>query len=120
MAFVILFLIGKLIIKTENFSWVILLVVYGVDSVLTIIHRLLLHENIGLPHRKHLYQIMANELEVSHVMVSLIYMAVQLGIIIGYINCYAYGYTYLVGSIILLSVIYIWFMKKYFSLHLRK
>ena len=59
-AFVILFLIGKLIIRTENFSWIVLLVVYGVDSVLTIIHRLMLHENIGLPHRKHLYQLMAN------------------------------------------------------------
>ena len=61
-AFIILFLIGKLIIETENFSWMILLVVYGVDSVLTIVHRVMLHENIGQPHRKHLYQIMANTL----------------------------------------------------------
>jgi UDP-N-acetylmuramyl pentapeptide phosphotransferase/UDP-N-acetylglucosamine-1-phosphate transferase len=59
-AFIILFLIGKLIIDTEDFSWIVLLAVYGVDSVLTIVHRLMLHENIGLPHRKHLYQIMAN------------------------------------------------------------
>ena len=62
-AFILLFLIGKLIIKTEDFSWIILLSVYGVDSVLTIIHRLMLHENIGLPHRKHMYQLMANELK---------------------------------------------------------
>ena len=48
-----------------DFSWIVLLSVYGVDSVLTIIHRLMLHENIGLPHRKHLYQIMANELKIS-------------------------------------------------------
>ncbi|MGG6548131.1 UNVERIFIED_CONTAM: UDP-GlcNAc--UDP-phosphate GlcNAc-1-phosphate transferase, partial [Prevotella sp. 15_C9] len=47
-AFILLFLIGKLIIKTEDFSWIILLSVYGVDSVLTIIHRLMLHENVGL------------------------------------------------------------------------
>ena len=66
-AFILLFLIGKLIIKTEDFSWIILLSVYGVDSVLTIIHRLMLHENIGLPHRKHMYQLMANELKIpSH------------------------------------------------------
>ena len=76
-AFIVLFLIGKLIIKTEDFSWIILLVVYGVDSVLTIIHRLMLHENIGLPHRKHLYQIMANELKVPQVVVSSVYMIVQ-------------------------------------------
>lgn len=46
-AFIILFLIGKLIIDTKDFSWIILLAVYGVDSVLTIIHRLMMHENIG-------------------------------------------------------------------------
>ena len=82
-AFILLFLIGKLIIQTEDFSWIILLVVYGVDSVLTIIHRLMLHENIGLPHRKHMYQLMANELKIPHVVVSLIYMAVQSVVIIG-------------------------------------
>ena len=76
-AFILLFLIGKLIIKTEDFSWIILLSVYGVDSVLTIIHRLMLHENIGLPHRKHMYQLMANELKIPHVGVSLIYMGAQ-------------------------------------------
>ena len=31
----------------------------------------MLRENIGLPHRKHLYQIMANELKIPHVIVSL-------------------------------------------------
>ena len=73
-AFILLFLIGKLILKTEDFSWIILLSVYGVDSVLTIVHRLMLHENIGLPHRKHMYQLMANELKIPHVAVSLVYM----------------------------------------------
>ena len=82
-AFVLLFFIGKLVIRTEDFSWIILLAVYGVDSVLTIIHRLMLHENIGLPHRKHLYQIMANELKIPHVVVSSVYMLVQALVIIG-------------------------------------
>ena len=117
-AFVILFLIGSLIIKTENFGWLILLAVYGVDSVLTIVHRLMLHENIGLPHRKHLYQIMANELRIPHVVVSLVYMIAQIIIIIGYLYCRNYGYWYLLGCILLLSGIYIVFMHKYFHLHL--
>ena len=116
-AFILLFLIGRLIIQTEDFSWIVLLAVYGVDSVLTIIHRLMLHENIGLPHRKHLYQIMANELKVPHVVVSCIYMAVQTIVIIGYIVCCHYGYWYLLFIILLLSLIYISFMKKYFRLH---
>ena len=116
-AFIVLFLIGKLIIKTEDFSWIVLLVVYGVDSVLTIIHRLMLHENIGLPHRKHLYQIMANELKVPHVVVSSVYMIVQALVIAGYFYLQEYSYWYLLGSILILSGTYILFMRKYFHLH---
>ena len=117
-AFILLFLIGRLIIQTGDFSWIVLLSVYGVDSVLTIIHRLMLHENIGLPHRKHMYQIMANELKVPHVVVSSIYMAVQAIIVVGYIYCRQYGYIFLIGCILLLSAIYVLFMKKYFSRHI--
>ena len=116
-AFILLFLIGKLIIKTEDFSWIILLSVYGVDSVLTIIHRLILHENIGLPHRKHMYQLMANELKMSHVVVSFIYMVVQVIVTVGYIMCLNYGYWYLSGTVLLLSLLYICFINKYFELH---
>ena len=116
-AFIVLFLIGKLIIKTEDFSWIVLLVVYGIDSVLTIVHRLMLHENIGLPHRKHMYQIMANELRMPHVVVALIYMMVQAIVVIGYLILREYGYWYLLGSVFLLSMLYLLFMKRFFCLH---
>ena len=116
-AFILLFLLGKLIIQTGDFSWIVLLSVYGVDSVLTIIHRLMLHENIGLPHRKHLYQLMANELKIPHVVVSSVYMAVQATIIIGYLFCLNHGYLYLSVVVLLLSLVYICFMKRYFGLH---
>ena len=119
-AFILLFLIGKLILKTEDFSWMILLAVYGVDSVLTIIHRLMLHENIGLPHRKHMYQLMANELKIPHVGVSLIYMGAQALVILGYFCFVRYGYWYLLGIIVLLSGIYVLFMRRYFHLHIQK
>ena len=119
-AFILLFLIGKLIIKTEDFSWIILLSVYGVDSVLTIIHRLMLHENIGLPHRKHMYQLMANELKIPHVGVSLIYMGALALVILGYFCFVRYGYWYLLGIIVLLSGIYVLFMRRYFHLHIQK
>lgn len=117
-AFILLFLIGKLIVETRDFSWIVLLAVYGVDSVLTIVHRLMLHENIGLPHRKHLYQLMANELKIPHVVVSSIYMMVQAGLVIGYLACLEYGYFYLLFCIALLSCIYILLMRKFFHLHL--
>ena len=116
-AFILLFLIGRLVIVTEDLSWIVLLAVYGVDSVLTIIHRLMLHENIGLPHRKHLYQIMANELRIPHVVVSLVYMAVQAVVIVGYLVCKGAGYWYLLGIVVVLGGIYVWFMRKYFALH---
>ena len=118
-AFILLFLTGRLIIKTEDFSWIILLSVYGVDSVLTIIHRLMLHENIGLPHRKHMYQLMANELKIPHVGVSLIYMVAQALAILGYFCFVGYGYWYLLGIIVLLSGIYVLFMRRYLHLHVQ-
>ena len=116
-AFIILFLLGSLVIKTGDLSWIVLLAAYGVDSVLTIIHRLILHENIGLPHRKHLYQIMANELKIPHIAVSLVYMLVQIVVFVGYLFFWEYGYWYLFGIILILSIIYIGFMKRFFYLH---
>ena len=119
-AFIILFLLGRLIITTQDLSYIIILVVYGIDSVLTIIHRLLLHENIGLPHRKHLYQIMANELKIPHVMVSGLYMTLQTVIIAGYFWLFENKWFYFAGVILLLSAGYYWFIRKYFYLHLAK
>ena len=116
-AFIILFLLGNLVIVTGDLSWIVLLAVYGTDSVLTIIHRVMLHENVGLPHRKHLYQIMANELKIPHVVVSSLFMAVQILIVAGYIYFREYGYWYLLGSLLVLSILYIGFMRKYFHLH---
>ena len=116
-AFILLFLLGKLIIQTVDFSWIILLSVYGVDSVLTIFHRLMLHENIGLPHRKHLYQLMANELRIPHVVVSVIYMVLQFLIVAGLlwlpVDHWVYFFTVIGG----LAVIYIICMYRYYPLH---
>jgi UDP-N-acetylmuramyl pentapeptide phosphotransferase/UDP-N-acetylglucosamine-1-phosphate transferase len=119
-AFILVFLIGQLVLITRDLSYIVLLVVYGVDSVLTIIHRVMLHENIGLPHRKHLYQIMANELKIPHVVVSLIYMCVQTLVTVGFVAAHlsGYGYGYLLASILLLGAFYVVFMKKHFHLHL--
>ena len=47
MANILLFLIGSLILATGDVTYLILLLVYGVDGCLTICHRILLHENLG-------------------------------------------------------------------------
>ena len=115
-AFILIFLIGRLIIKTGDFSYLILLAVYGVDAVLTIIHRIQLKEPLMEAHRKHMYQIMANELKMPHIIVSLVYMAVQAVIIGGYFLI-SNHYLYFAIVVIVLMVVYLAFMKKYFHLH---
>ena len=57
-AFIILFATGRLIIQTGDLTYFILILIYGVDGVLTICHRIMLHENLGEAHRKHAYQLM--------------------------------------------------------------
>ena len=123
-AFIIVFLLGKLVVETGNPSYLIILMVYGVDSILTIVHRLMLKENIFKAHRKHMYQIMSNELKIPHTTVSLIYMVVQGMIIVGYfgeMNLYpsVSPWAYFLAVATVLAVGYVWFMKRYFKLHVK-
>ena len=120
-AFIILFLLGNVMIETTDITWLIFLLVYGVDGCLTIVHRIMLHENLGEAHRKHAYQIMANELKVGHVKVSLLYTVMQLVISLGFIylcpDTVIAHWLYLVGVSAVLAVAYILFMKKNYHLH---
>lgn len=120
-AFILLFLIGCLIMKTGDITWLLFLVVYGIDGCCTILHRIMLHEHLGEAHRKHAYQLMANELGMSHVVVSLLYMALQLAISLVMIylipNTAAAHWIYLVAVLIVLAAAYLLFMKKYYHLH---
>lgn len=120
-AFILLFMIGCKIMQTGDITWLIFLVVYGVDGVCTIIHRIMLHENLGEAHRKHAFQLMANELGLSHVTVSLIYMGLQLAIslIMVYLipDTHLAHWIYLITIILILCLAYLLFMKKYYHLH---
>ena len=120
-AFILLFCIGKLVMLTEDVTWLLFLVVYGVDGCLTIIHRIMLHENLGQAHRKHAYQLMANELKMPHVVVSTIYAVLQLVISLGMVyavpNTVVAHWLYLIAAFAALSIGYIFFMKKYYHLH---
>ena len=121
MAFILLFLIGSVVMKTKDVTWLIFLLVYGVDGCCTIVHRIMLHEHLGEAHRKHAYQLMANELGMSHVVVSLIYMTLQLVISQGFVYlCPATvlaHWIYLICAGFVLVVAYVLFMKKYYHLH---
>ena len=120
-AFIILFALGRLMLATKDVTWIVFFLVYGIDGSLTIFHRIMLHENLGQAHRKHAYQLMANELGMSHVVVSLLYMAIQLVVSLGFIYlCPATvlaHWIYLIGAGIVLAVAYVLFMMKYYHLH---
>lgn len=120
-AYILLFMIGLLVLTTGDVTYLIFLLVYGVDGCLTICHRILLHENLGEAHRKHAYQIMANELKNGHVKVASLYMVVQLVLSLGFIylcpdTIFAH-WVYLISTLIVLAIAYVLFMKKYYHLH---
>ncbi|MDP9960215.1 MraY family glycosyltransferase [Chryseobacterium lathyri] len=71
-------LITLLIMRTGEYKYILLLSIYGMEVVLTIIERILLKENIFEAHRRHLYQLFANEKKVSHLVISSVYAVCQL------------------------------------------
>ena len=120
-AFIILFALGRLMLATQDVTWIVFFLVYGIDGTLTIIHRIMLHENLGQAHRKHAYQLMANELKMNHITVSLIYMGLQLAVSLGFIylipNTLVAHWIYFVVTGLVLSVAYVLFKMKYYHLH---
>ena len=120
-AFIILFALGKLMLATQDVTYIVFFLMYGIDGSLTIFHRIMLHENLGQAHRKHAFQLMSNELKMGHITVTLIYMIGQLIISLGFIyvcpsTIFAH-WIYLIGAGLILAVAYVLFMKKYYHLH---
>lgn len=116
-AYITIFILARLILQTGNITYILFLALYGVDSLLTICHRILLHENLGTAHRKHAYQIMANELGIPHVVISSIYMVTQFIISMGLILLPVNHWLYVGLVLSLLAVAYVFFIKKYYPLH---
>ncbi|MBB1645568.1 glycosyltransferase family 4 protein [Sphingobacterium sp. UME9] len=120
-AYILLFALGALIMKTGNLIYILFLAVYGLDAVWTIIRRLLRRENIFEAHRSHLYQFLANEAKVNKLLVSFVYGLLQF--IVGYLVIQyadASVYLQLIFAIVLLtflSAVYLilktYIVKKY-------
>jgi len=121
MAMLLVFSLGRLMIVTGDITWIVLYLLYGVDGVLTICHRIMLQENLGQAHRKHVFQLMANELMMKHVVVSDIYMVLQL--MVSLVAIYVIPDTiishwiYLVSIAMVFTIAYILFKMKYYHLH---
>jgi UDP-N-acetylmuramyl pentapeptide phosphotransferase/UDP-N-acetylglucosamine-1-phosphate transferase len=116
-AFILLFAVGKLMVLENDLTYIVFFTVYGVDSVLTICHRIMLHEHLGEAHRKHAYQIMANELKMPHTLVSTLYMVMQLAISFGMLLLPIKHWIYMCIVFVIFGSAYLLFMWKYYHLH---
>ena len=70
--------------KESSLVYFLFWAVYGVDSTLTIVERIIKRQNIFGAHRSHLYQLLSNELNWGHLKVGFVYVGVQV-----LINCVA-------------------------------
>ena len=78
LAFIMAFIIISLVLETLNWQYILLVSVYGVETLITIIQRLLKKENIFKAHRSHLYQYLANEVKWPQLKVSFTFAIIQL------------------------------------------
>lgn len=74
---VIVLILTLLIATTGEAGYIFFVLLYGLETVLTIAERLIRKENIFKAHRTHLYQYLANEQEWPHLKVSLLYSSIQ-------------------------------------------
>ena len=105
----IVFFIISRIQQTFDFTLIGLLLVYGIDTIYTLMHRIYHRENIFKAHRKHLYQFLTNEGKFAQLNISLLYTIIQLGINFLIVNQLVNLYQFLL-ILIVLSIIY-WKIK---------
>jgi UDP-GlcNAc:undecaprenyl-phosphate GlcNAc-1-phosphate transferase len=115
-AFINVFLLMKLMDATQSFVFIFLLAIYGIDTVFTIIQRLLRKENIFEAHRMHLFQVIVSNTGISHLTMTGVYMLFQamVNLVILLILSYPLSVqgSILLGLLSLLSISYIWIKHK--------
>lgn len=85
---VLIFFIGGAFIRELNSPLLLLLIaVYGVDTVLTIMYKRKIGESLTEPHRHHIYQKLVDILKLPHLNIAFFYATIQLLLnIIVYLN----------------------------------
>lgn len=112
-AFWVIYLVLKLILRTDSLIWLLFLAVYGVDAICTIIHRLYLKQNIFEAHRLHLYQILSNECKIQHRLVAAYYAVAQIIVSVLVICLYQKVHDVVLFVITLLPLIALYTLKFY-------
>jgi UDP-N-acetylmuramyl pentapeptide phosphotransferase/UDP-N-acetylglucosamine-1-phosphate transferase len=103
-AYLMIYFLIQWYLASNNWTIILFLLIYGVDSFATLGQRLIRGENIALPHRTHLYQIFANQLKKDHVLITLVYAMLQLTFnLIFYILPQSYPSPWLAGVIMIIT-----------------
>ena len=98
-AFILLFFVLQLIIKSNNLNYILLFMLYGLDTFTTILFRLIKKENVFEAHRQHFYQFLANEKKIPHLLVAIIYSLIQ-----AVINVILIEYSFTTPTALILSI----------------
>lgn len=116
LGFIIVYLMVVLIFTSGNYIYIFLLAVYGLDTLLTFVHRLLMRENVLKPHRHHLFQVVVFKTGIPHLRMTAIYMLVQLSlnITIFWTSSLGQAYPWIAGVLVcgFLVVLYIVVKKR--------
>lgn len=78
LSFMLLFALGKLILKTGDFTYILFLGVYGIEIGWSVMRRVYQGYHIFEPHRTFLLHMLSNEVGYSSLFVSTVYGLVQL------------------------------------------
>jgi UDP-N-acetylmuramyl pentapeptide phosphotransferase/UDP-N-acetylglucosamine-1-phosphate transferase len=80
LGFALLYLMYSLIAATGDIYYLLLFAIYGIDSGLTVVFKLILRENIFIPHRDFLFKKLVHVGKYGHVRISIIYACIQTAI----------------------------------------
>jgi hypothetical protein len=114
LAYTIVFLISMLVIKSRGFYPIVLMAVYGIDTVLTFGHRLITGQSVFKNHRLHLFQILVDYPKMSPLLVAGIYAGIQGLISVGYLFS-KHPYWYDLAVFVLCSAGYIYIRSRMFK-----
>lgn len=111
MAFILLFILSKLVLKTNDFKYIFFLTLYGLDTIYTILYRLTLKQNIFKAHKLHFFQILVYKYNFSHLMVATTYAVLQITLNISIVNYSAEYFIFYLPILVLLGFMH-WLRKR--------
>ncbi len=76
-SFIILFLMYRLLLTTGNYTYLLLFSVFGADAGLTVCYKLILRENIFVPHRDFIFKRLVHVAKLSHLRTSFYFFIAQ-------------------------------------------